>query len=77
MNEETQPKSNSGLIASGYVFAFLSWLLFPMFFAMVGTVIGIINITKGQAGHGFLQIILSIIFGFMGIRAGGPGISPF
>jgi|JI6StandDraft_1071083.scaffolds.fasta_scaffold373209_3 hypothetical protein len=80
MSEEIKPTSNSGLIITGYLFPVLSLALFPLLFAMVGVIIGIINITKNNTGHGIFQIILSAVFGLLGAVIGfrmGMGLSPF
>lgn len=61
---------NSQLVVAGYIVVFLSLFLLPIIFMITGIVIGIINITKGTAGHGILQIILAIIFGLIGTFMG-------
>jgi len=61
---------NNQLIIAGYIFAFLSFFIFPIFFMLVGIILGIINLVKGAIGHGILQIILSLIFGLLGTFIG-------
>jgi len=57
---------NNKLVIAGYIAVFLSFFIFPIFFMVIGIILGIINLTKGAAGHGILQIILSLIFGNLG-----------
>lgn len=66
---ETTPK-NESIIWVGYLMAFLSLLIFPFLFMLIGVIIGIVNITKKEVGHGIAQIILSIIFGIIGTFLG-------
>lgn len=61
---------NDSLIILGYVVAFLSFLILPLFFALAGIVIGIITITKGHAWHGTLHILLCIALGTLGFIIG-------
>ncbi|SDL70582.1 hypothetical protein SAMN05421813_101289 [Daejeonella rubra] len=53
MLEENKTNSNSGLIITGYLFSVLSIAFFPLLFAMVGVIIGVINITKNNIGMAF------------------------
>lgn len=69
-SENKSSDINSTLIISGYVVAFLSLLIFPVIFLIAGIVIGIINLTKGNIGHGIVHIILSVIFGVIGMISG-------
>jgi uncharacterized membrane protein YvbJ len=54
------------LVVTGYIMVFLSLLIFPVFFMIIGIIIGVINLTKGATTHGILQIVLSLIFGTLG-----------
>lgn len=65
-----QINPNNQLIIAGYVATFLSLLVLPIFFMLVGIVIGVINLTKGAIGHGILQIVLSLLFGIVGTFMG-------
>jgi ribosomal protein L40E len=62
--------SNDSLIIWGYVVACLSFLILPVFFLLIGIVIGIITIAKGHSGHGIAHIVLSIILGTIGTIIG-------
>ena len=62
--------SNDGLIIAGYIVAFFSIFIIPIPLMIAGIVLGIINITKNSIGHGVAHIILSIIFGSIGIFFG-------
>ena len=61
---------NNQLIIAGYLAIFLSLLILPIFFMLVGIILGIINLTKGAIGHGILQIVLSLLFGIVGTFIG-------
>ncbi|MGG7036712.1 MAG: zinc-ribbon domain-containing protein [Flavobacterium sp.] len=61
---------NNELVVVGYIAVFLSLFIFPIFFMLVGLILGIINLTKGETGHGILQIVLSLIFGILGTFIG-------
>jgi hypothetical protein len=52
-------KVSGGLIVAGYICAFL--------FALVGFIIGVSILSKGEGGHGAAILILSLINGFIGI----------
>ena len=65
----------NGLIAAGYVCAAIALLFLPPVFALVAFIIGIINLTRNQVGHGIAQIILSVICGFFGMVIGAALIS--
>jgi ribosomal protein L40E len=58
------------LIVAGYVAAFISLLFYPIIFAPVGIIIGIITITKGNTGHGVAHIALSVVLGILGFILG-------
>jgi hypothetical protein len=57
----TPAYQNNQLVIAGYIAVFLSFFIFPIFFMLIGIILGIINLTKGAIGHGILQIILSFI----------------
>lgn len=61
---------NNQLVIAGYIAVFLSFFIFPIFFMLIGIILGIINLTKGATGHGILQIVLSLIFGILGTFIG-------
>jgi len=61
---------NNQLVIAGYIAVILSFIIFPIFFMLIGIILGIINLTKGATGHGILQIILSLIFGILGTFLG-------
>jgi lipopolysaccharide export LptBFGC system permease protein LptF len=61
---------NNELIVVGYIAVFLSFFLFPIFFMLIGLILGIVNLSKGAIGHGVLQIILSLVFGILGTFLG-------
>ena len=60
----------SGLIISGYVVAFLSFIILPIYLLLVGIVLGIITISKGSVVHGIAHIVLSIVLGTIGAIIG-------
>ncbi len=64
------PIGGSGLIAAGYICAFVSLLFCPPGFGIAGVVIGIVNITRGHVGHGVAQIVISIFCTLLGIAIG-------
>jgi hypothetical protein len=74
VNEPTPNKSN-GLIVAGYVCAGLSLLLLPPALGLAGIICGIINLTRGQTGHGLAQIILSVTCGIFGLIIGAAMMS--
>nr|WP_315141487.1 zinc ribbon domain-containing protein [uncultured Flavobacterium sp.] len=61
---------NNELIIVGYIAVFLSFFIFPIFFMLIGLILGIVNLSKGAVGHGILQIILSLVFGILGTLLG-------
>lgn len=61
---------STALIAAGYVCAVVSLLILPPVFALIGLIIGIINLTRNHVGHGIAQIVLSIVCGFFGMAIG-------
>jgi hypothetical protein len=71
MQEKQQ--SNSGLIAAGYIISIMPLLMLPIVFTPGGVFIGILNISKNETVHGFIQIIISIIAGLYGTHLGGAG----
>ena len=63
-------ESSTGLIIAGYICGFLSLLIIPPALGLAGTVIGIINLTKGSTGHGIAQILISVTCGLFGMIVG-------
>ena len=57
---------SGGLIVAGYIFAFL--------FALVGFILGIVILSKGDGGNGAAILIISIINAFIGIMILGGGL---
>lgn len=61
---------SSGVIVAGYVFAFLGLIVLPIIFLPVAIVLGIVNIARGDTGHGVAQILISasvvLLGAFMG-----------
>lgn len=53
-----------------YIFPLISLFAFPPIFMILGIVFGSINISRGYSGGGFLQIILSLICGSIGMFVG-------
>ena len=66
------PESGSSkrLIRSGYICMAVSLLFCPPLFALAAFIIGIINCTKGETGHGIAQIIGSLVCGGIGMVLG-------
>lgn len=71
----TKSSQGNGLIAAGYVCALVALLILPPVFALVAFIIGIINLTRNQIGHGIAQIVLSVICGFFGMVIGAALMS--
>jgi hypothetical protein len=69
-----ESKSNITLIRTGYVMAVLSILILPIIFIPAGVAVGIVNISKGETGHGVAQIVLSVFLGLLGTYIGGAGL---
>ena len=67
---QTRYYQNNELVIVGYIAVFLSFFIFPIFFMLVGIILGIVNLTKGAIGHGITQIILSLVFGILGTLLG-------
>lgn len=67
---EPVEESHDTLIAFGYISAVVSLLFIPILFMLIGIILGIITITKGETNHGTAHIILSIVFGIIGIMLG-------
>ena len=70
---ETRSKSsesNAGMNAAAYICGFLALLIFPPALGLIGTVIGIINLTRGRIGHGVAQIMISVTCGLFGMIIG-------
>jgi hypothetical protein len=65
----------NGLIVAGYVCAAIALLIFPPVFALVAFIIGIVNLTRNQIGHGIAQIVLAVICGFFGMVIGAAMMS--
>ena len=63
------------LVVWGYVCAGIALLFLPPLFALASFIIGIVNLTRNQIGHGIAQIILSLICGFMGMVIGAAIMS--
>jgi hypothetical protein len=57
-------------IPVGYLCAGLSLAFLPILFAPAGFGLGVYNAAKGRAGHGIAQIMLSIVFGIVGMILG-------
>jgi hypothetical protein len=69
-NNVHKQTSNLGLIVTGYVFAFIALLFYPIVFAPAGVVIGIVTLSKGETGHGVAHISLSVVLGILGFILG-------
>lgn len=59
--------TNNGTVVAGYVFAFLTFLILPFILVWVAIALGIVNITRGDTGHGMAQILISIVAAFLGL----------
>ena len=70
MNQQKPQNEGGGLVVVGYILAFLSLIVIPIPLGIAGFVVGIVNLTKGKAGHGIAQIILSILCGMIGAAVG-------
>lgn len=68
--EDKKKKSTAGLVAAGYICAFLSLFIFPPGFGAAGGFIGMTNLIKGSVGHGIAQIVISITCGILGMVIG-------
>ncbi len=58
---------SNGAVVAGYVFAFLTFLILPFILVWVAIALGIVNITRGDTGHGVAQILISIVAVFLGL----------
>ncbi len=58
---------SNGTVVAGYVFAFLTFLILPFILVWVAIALGIVNITRGDTGHGTAQILISIVAAFLGL----------
>lgn len=72
MHEEQH--TSKSLITTGYIVSLLPALILPIVFSPIAIIIGIINIARNEAGHGFLQIIIAVAAGLIGSHIGGPGL---
>ena len=66
-------KESNRLIIIGYIVSITPILILPIIFVPIGVVIGIMNIIKGETGHGIAQIVLAIVLGIIGTSIGGAG----
>lgn len=62
---------SNGVIVAGYVFALLGVIVLPIIFLPVAIVLGIVNITRGDTGHGVAQVLISGFIVFLFIFLGG------
>ncbi len=62
---------SKGAVVAGYVFAFLPLLILPIIFAPVAIALGVVNITRGDTGHGVAQILIAAFAAFLGLLLGG------
>ena len=60
-NPATRKESSSRLIIVGYTVLWVSIFILPIVFIPLGIGIGIINVVKGETGHGIAQIVLAIV----------------
>ncbi len=65
---------NSTLIVAGYTCGGLSLFILPPALGLAGLVCGIINLTKGQTGHGIAQIIISVSCAIFGMIIGAAAV---
>ncbi|RAR72552.1 zinc ribbon domain-containing protein [Flavobacterium aciduliphilum] len=65
--KSSNTQSDNGMIIAGYIVSFFSLFVFPIVFLIAGVTIGILNISKGEKGHGTAQIVISILFGTIGM----------
>jgi hypothetical protein len=56
-----------GNVKAGYICCGLSLFIVPLFLGIAAFILGIVNASKGYAGHGVAQIILSIICAYSGV----------
>jgi hypothetical protein len=62
--------ADNKLVIAGYVCGGLAFLVFPPGLGLAGTVIGVVNLTKGRLGHGIAQVVLSITGAIIGMAIG-------
>lgn len=62
--------NNNGTVVAGYICSVASILILPIIFMPAGIVLGLINVSKNEIVHGIAQIMISIIFGFLGMFIG-------
>lgn len=66
--DRSPQQAGGGLIAAGYVCAGLAALIVPAGFGLAAVVIGVVNLIRGQVGHGIAQMVLGVacaLFGTM------------
>ena len=67
--------SSARLVKAGYICGGLSLLFFPPAFGIAGLVCGIINLTRGNIGHGIAQIVIAVTCSLIGIQIGIASMS--
>jgi len=73
-NVEKGPTNETGdFVVIGYVMSILPILILPIVFTIVGVVLGVVNVSKGKAGHGYAQVGISVFCGVVGTAIGGAG----
>ena len=67
---QAQEDGGRGLVPAGYICGILALLIVPPGLGLAGTVIGIINLTKGRTIHGIAQVVISVTCGLFGMIIG-------
>ncbi len=71
---ENQSAGNkSDLIVIGYVMSVIPILILPIVFTIIGVAFGVINMSRGNVGHGSAQFGISVFCGIIGSAVGGAG----
>jgi DNA-directed RNA polymerase subunit RPC12/RpoP len=70
-----QEEGGKGLIIAGYACGLLALGIFPPGLGVAGTVIGVVNLTKGRAAHGISQIVIAVTCGTIGMILGAAVMS--
>ena len=63
-------EKGKGLIIAGYICAFGALIIFPVGLGLAGVTIGIVNVTRGETGHGAAQIGIAVTCALLGFLIG-------
>lgn len=61
---------NNSYVTIGYIVSFLPYFLLPVVFIPLGVIISFVNIFNNKAGHGLIQLIITLAMGTVGAMGG-------